>query len=183
MAPRVSGGAKSAGRTGDFSRGAWTEGGAFADASGVSVFGNTLFIETDDGTVARPLGACTGNGYTGVLANPGGKPGTGCGYSYGDVGWETPRRECAVDVVFEVVGAVVPREADVRIAELGDLHDNEPASPYRVQSADGRERWRYTGVDGTRVQCGQRADERPEWTLGFRTWGLQIGDSGNPRHE
>ena len=77
----------------DFSRGAWTEGGAFADASGVSVFGNTLFIETDDGTVARPLGACTGNGYTGVLANPGGKPGTGCGYSYGDVGWETPRRE------------------------------------------------------------------------------------------
>ena len=77
----------------DYSRSAWTEGGAFADASGVSIAGNTLLIDTGDGIVARPLGDCDGSGYTGILANPGGLPGTGCGFSYADIGWETSRQE------------------------------------------------------------------------------------------
>ena len=74
-----------------YSRASWTEGGAFTDTAGVSIGGNTLFIPTADGTVARHLGDCSGQGYTGILDRPGGYSGTGCGFAYADFAWERAR--------------------------------------------------------------------------------------------
>ncbi len=76
-------------------RSSWTEGGTFADTAGVSVGGNTVFIvdgkgtdsRQDDTTIARPLGACSGGGYTGVLSNPFSQPGSGCGFAWADIAW------------------------------------------------------------------------------------------------
>ena len=92
----------------EHSRAKWTPGGTFADASGVSVGGNTVFIATrsydENGdvtathvpgvagrSIARPLGNCPGSMYTGVLADPLGSPGTGCGFAYADVSWGMAR--------------------------------------------------------------------------------------------
>ncbi len=75
----------------DYSRASWTPGGPFADASNVSVGGNTLFISTDDGSVARALGDCRGSAYTGVLTKPIGVPGTGCGFAWPEIAWNTER--------------------------------------------------------------------------------------------
>ena len=69
----------------DYSRAAWTPGGPFAATSGVSVGGNTIFIPTDDGSVARPLGECQGSAFTGVLSNPYGISGAGCGFAWADI--------------------------------------------------------------------------------------------------
>lgn len=92
----------------DYSRASWTPGGSFADTAGVSVSGNTLEIPTvvngEDVTVARPLGPCSGPGYTGVLRNPAGLSGTGCGYAYADISWEDDRdrvREQGLFVYFD----------------------------------------------------------------------------------
>ena len=72
----------------DYSRASWTPGGSFADTTGVSTGGNTLYITTNSKTtVARSLGDCPGSTYTGVLANPRGIPGTGCGFAYADISW------------------------------------------------------------------------------------------------
>lgn len=97
-----------ASRDRDYSRPSWTPGGSFADTAGVSVSGNTLFIPTvvngDDVTVARPLGTCSGPGFTGELRSPGGLAGTGCGYAYADISWENDRdreREQALFVDFD----------------------------------------------------------------------------------
>ncbi len=76
-------------------RASWTEGGTFADTAGVSVGGNTLFVtdgkgtesREDDTTIARPLGECSGGGYTGALLNPEGQPGSGCGFAWADIAW------------------------------------------------------------------------------------------------
>ena len=96
----------------EFSRARWTPGGSFADAAGVNEGGNTVYIPTrsynDDGTVdqtfvpgapddvrsiARPLGDCTGSAYTGVLAEPGGVAGTGCGFAFDQISWQWEKRE------------------------------------------------------------------------------------------
>ncbi len=75
-------------------RASW--GRSFADTAGVSVGGNTVFITdgkgtatdgTDDTTIARPLGACSGGGYTGALLNPEGQPGSGCGFAWANIAW------------------------------------------------------------------------------------------------
>ena len=88
----------------EHSRAKWTPGGTFADASGVSVGGNTVFIATrshdENGdvtathvpgvvsrSIARPLGDCPSRMYTGALADPLGSPGTGCGFAYADISW------------------------------------------------------------------------------------------------
>ena len=78
----------------DFSRGRYAEGGEFADTVGVSVGGNTVFVPTGDGAVARPLGACErSQGYSGVLDNPAGVDGSGCGFVWADIAWHTERIE------------------------------------------------------------------------------------------
>ena len=77
----------------DFSRARWTPGGEFADTAGVSVGGNTVFVPTDDGSIARSLGDCTGSAYTGVLTEPNNVPGTGCGFAYDEIAWSWERRE------------------------------------------------------------------------------------------
>lgn len=77
----------------DHSRASWTPGGSFADAFGVSVGGNTLFITTGDKTAGRSLGTCKGSAYTGVLDRPFGLSGTGCGFAYADIAWHHERHE------------------------------------------------------------------------------------------
>ena len=76
----------------DYSRASWTPGGPFADVSGVSVGGNTVFIRTGAGFISRSLGDCRGSAYTGVLANPFNIPGTGYGFAWAEIMWAWERR-------------------------------------------------------------------------------------------
>ncbi len=78
----------------DYSRAKWTPGGPFSETQGVSVGGNTVFIRTGAASsVARPLGDCRESVYTGVLTNPYGISGTGCGFAYADIAWHWERVE------------------------------------------------------------------------------------------
>lgn len=79
----------------DYNRASYTPGGSFSDAEGVSVRGNTAFIETTDGNrIAAPINDCDENIYTGILTDPpGGIPGTVCGFAYADISWHLRRRE------------------------------------------------------------------------------------------
>ena len=84
----------------DYSRGNWTPGGSFADASNISVGGNTVRIVKRDasnefeGFRSVALGDCDpADGYTGPLTDP---PGPrvpdgdlGCGFDYASTMWET----------------------------------------------------------------------------------------------
>ena len=76
-----------------YSRASWTPGGSFDDAHGVSVAGNTAFVFTEQGPVARSLGPCEGSQYTGPLSEPYGIPGEGCGFAYGNIEWNWERRQ------------------------------------------------------------------------------------------
>ena len=86
------------GRSRDFSRSVWREGGAFNEAQNVSVGGNTVWVvQRDDdgiptGVRSVPLGDCDpAHGYTGPLSNPPGitSGDKGCGFAYGDIWWNT----------------------------------------------------------------------------------------------
>ena len=77
----------------DYSRASWTPGGPFAAAGGVSVGGNTVFIPIDGGLVARPLGVCDESVYTGVLTEPYGISGAGCGFAWAGTAWNLERYE------------------------------------------------------------------------------------------
>ena len=74
-----------------YSRAVWTPGGSFADSGGVSEGGNTLYVTISDDTTAYPLGACEGSAYTGLLTNPIGISGTGCGFAYSEIAWHSRR--------------------------------------------------------------------------------------------
>ena len=78
----------------DYSRSKWSEGGSFAEATGVSAGGNTVFFNNQEGNrVARVLGDCpTDQGYTGILSNPNNLDGQGCGFPYGNIAWTETRR-------------------------------------------------------------------------------------------
>ncbi len=76
-----------------YSRSSWMPGGSFAGASGVSVGGNTVFISDNGDSIARALGDCRGSAYTGVLQNPLGISGTGCGFAWGEISWSQERLE------------------------------------------------------------------------------------------
>ena len=77
----------------DYSRSKWSEGGSFAEATGVSAGGNTVFFKDQGRLVARALGDCpTSQGYTGVLSNPDNVDGQGCGFPYGNIAWTQTRR-------------------------------------------------------------------------------------------
>ncbi len=84
----------------DYSRGKWTPGGSFADASNISRGGNTVFIVKRDsgnnieGFRSVGLGDCDpADGYTGRLTDPPGPPvpdgDEGCGFDYSSIMWET----------------------------------------------------------------------------------------------
>ena len=74
-----------------YSRASWTPGDSFANTSGVSESGNTLYVTTGGRTNAYPLGSCEGSAYTGPLKDPLGIPGTGCGFAYSEIAWHTAR--------------------------------------------------------------------------------------------
>ena len=82
----------------DYSRGDWTPGGSFADASNISGGGNSVRIVKPEGSDPRfrsvALGDCDpADGYTGPLTDPPGPPvpdgDKGCGFDYSGVMWET----------------------------------------------------------------------------------------------
>lgn len=85
----------------DYSRGKWTPGGSFADASNISRGGNTVYIvkrDSPDGPITGfrsvALGDCDpADGYTGPLSDPPGPPvpdgDLGCGFDYPSIMWET----------------------------------------------------------------------------------------------
>ena len=88
----------------DYSRGSWTPGGSFADASNISRGGNTVFIVKRDsggdvtGFRSVALGDCDpADGYTGRLSDPPGPPvpdgDRGCGFDYSSIMWETYKVE------------------------------------------------------------------------------------------
>ncbi|MDE0415536.1 MAG: TonB-dependent receptor [bacterium] len=83
-----------------YSRGTWTPGGSFADASNISRGGNTVFIvkraadKSITGFRSVALGDCDpADGYTGPLSGPPGLPvpdtDLGCGFDYSSIMWET----------------------------------------------------------------------------------------------
>lgn len=74
----------------DYSRAKWTPGGSFSDTRGVSVAGNSLYLE---GLGARALGDCNPDVYAGVLRNPRGIAGEGCAYAFADISWLHWRQE------------------------------------------------------------------------------------------
>ena len=71
----------------DFGRARWTPGGSFADTTAVCAGGNAVFIPVGGSAIAHPISDCRGGAYTGVLTEPLGYPGTGCGVAYADVSW------------------------------------------------------------------------------------------------
>ncbi len=84
----------------DYSRGNWTRGGSFSDASNISTGGNTVFIVKRNtggdvtGFRSVGLGDCDpADGYTGRLTDPPGPPvpdgDEGCGFDYSSIMWET----------------------------------------------------------------------------------------------
>ena len=79
----------------DYSRARYTPGGSFADTEGVSVRGNTVFLEKNDGgIISGPLGDCDESVYTGELTDPpGGFSGTVCGFAYADIAWHLQSRQ------------------------------------------------------------------------------------------
>ena len=83
-----------------YSRARWTPGGAFDDANGVSLYGNTARYSIPNPDGPRPthpavavLGDCEGGAFTGPLANPYGLPGHACGYAYADIAWSWEQRD------------------------------------------------------------------------------------------
>lgn len=80
----------------DYSRAVYTPGGSLANAQGVSLGGNTLFLTTADGKeITAPLGDCDESTYTGILTTSSGEnmPGSVCGFAHADISWHLRRRE------------------------------------------------------------------------------------------
>ena len=74
----------------DYSR-ASVFGTSFNDTEGVSVGGNTGFTPAFD--EAFPLGTCDESLYAGVLTDPFGVPGSGCGFAYANISLQTGNLE------------------------------------------------------------------------------------------
>ena len=74
----------------DYFRPRWTPGGTFSDSQGVNEGGNTIYIR---GLGSRALGDCNPDVYAGVLRDPRGIAGEGCGYAYGDIAFLTQSYE------------------------------------------------------------------------------------------
>ena len=110
----------------EYSRSAWTRGGAFNQAKNVSVGGNTVWVAQRrdinnprriTGIRSVALGECDpAKGYTGPLGNPPGPPGMpgdkGCGFAYGTIMWNTS--------TYEQQSAVL--NLDHPLGEAADLH-------------------------------------------------------------
>ena len=93
----------------EFSRSVWEEGGSFAEASNVSVGGNTVWVDQLDAdgeyqdTRTAALGDCDpAKGYAGPLRNPPGasvEGDLGCGFAFGDIMWNTSDLEQRTAIV------------------------------------------------------------------------------------
>ena len=112
-----------------YSRATWTPGGSFADTSGVSEGGNTLYVTIGDKTNAYPLGTCEGSAYTGPLENPLGISGTGCGFGYSEIAWHRARydREGLFANFDYPLGENVDMYVDIRAAQSDDKFRYAPS--------------------------------------------------------
>ncbi len=111
-----------------YSRSSWTEGGSFADTTGVNNAGNFVYFLSNGIPEAHALGDCS-DPYVGPLAFPFGVPGTGCGYPDGNSSWKTGRlrRESLFASLDHPIDDATAVYADVRFAR-GDTAFRSPPS-------------------------------------------------------
>ena len=139
----------------EHSRAKWTPGGLFADASGVSIGGNTVFIATKSydqngdvtathvpgvevQSIARPLGDCADSIFTGELGKPRDVEGTGCGFPYANVSWNRARyeRESLFLALDHPLDDITDAYLDVRLATDETLERYAPSvGTFAVPSA------------------------------------------------
>lgn len=89
---------------------AQVNGSTFGDTVGVSVGGNTGFVPGFPSN-PFPIGDCPTDTYTGVLDNPFGIPGQGCGFGYADISAQTG----AIDRISTFVDASYDINADTTV--------------------------------------------------------------------
>ena len=89
---------------------AQVNGSSFGDTVGVSVGGNTGFVPGFPSN-PFPIGDCPTDTYTGVLDNPFGIPGQGCGFGYADISAQTG----AIDRISTFVDASYDVNADTTV--------------------------------------------------------------------
>jgi len=89
---------------------AQVNGSSFGDTVGVSVGGNTGFVPGFPRN-PFPIGDCPTDTYTGVLDNPFGIPGQGCGFGYADISAQTG----AIDRISTFVDASYDVNADTTV--------------------------------------------------------------------
>lgn len=149
----------------DFSRARFTPGGSFSGTQGVSVAGNTIYIETDDTDgdgepdgFAGALGECDTDIYVGVLRNPRGVSGEGCGFAYADIAWLSARSRNTRDSVL--------LSAEHPFGDNAELYLNVLAA-----RADNHERYAPTAGNFEFVPAGSVRDR-----IIAATDGLSAGD-------
>ncbi len=111
----------------EHSRASWTPGGSFRETTGVSEFANTVVV----GGIAKPLGDCDGDGYTGILQDPLlFRDGSACGFASGDRGWtdEPLARETLFADFDHPVGESAELYASARIGQLDEVFSVAPAA-------------------------------------------------------
>jgi iron complex outermembrane receptor protein len=94
------------------------------ETGGISAFGNTGFFP--DFSAAFPLGPCDTSVYEGVLAEPFGFPGTGCGFAYANRSMQTgalERKSIFINGEYEI-NEDMTAYADIR------FNNNETAGRY-----------------------------------------------------
>ena len=139
----------------DFSRAKFTPGGSFDGTQGVSVAGNTIYV---DGIGARALGNCDTDIYAGVLQNPRGRPGEGCGFAYADIAWLDARTRNTRDSVL--------LSAEHPLGDSAELYLN-----FRAARADDHRRYAPTAGNFEFVPTGTVRD-----SIIAATDGLSAGD-------
>ena len=77
----------------EFLKARWEPSGSFGDTRGVSIGGNTAFAEVGGNNIARAVGDCDPEVYTGILDDPGGIDGTGCGFPWANIAWFTVKSQ------------------------------------------------------------------------------------------
>ena len=176
----------------EHSRAKWTPDGTFADATGVSVGGNTVFItldndtpndRSDDSTIARPLGDCPADTYTGVLIH---SLGTGCGFPYANVSWSTARyeRESLFLTVDQPLNGSTDAYLDARIATDELLERYAPSvGTFSVEATALADHLPTTGEVGTyrdtvRVAHRFLGHGNREWLTTLDEYDVTLGLAG-----
>ncbi len=173
----------------DYGRASWMPGGSFADASGVSVGGNTVFISTTDGSIARPLGDCEGSAYASGLTNPFDIPGTGCGFAYSAIKWhwERLRRDSVfLNADYPLVRGVnmyldartARGETDFRYAPSVDSFSFAPSEDFKDELLEKYPEIKRDDLKKVRVFHRFVAHDNRDWQTDMEEHDLSVGVRG-----